>query len=291
MGTRRSVAGVVGLAALCLAASCAPAIRVYVNPEADPAFYRKIAVLPFADMSATSMAGARVTRAFVTELILTDRFEIVQPEDFTSTLQRMGIFKAQDGSYDPEKLKNAAAQLGVTGILRGAVTEYETRRGNGGDVPTIAFDAELIDVAAGKVVWRSSISKRGKGRVAIVGTGIRSLGRLTGRTTRPDRAIAGPPKENPCPRRLDAPGTLRSIAAGRPDAASSLLLRVSSTSDTSARLRSEEGHGSGRGALSRERRRSPATSQSWNIARRQRGSAREVSRRCNVKVDRCGSSL
>jgi TolB-like protein len=167
------------LAASSLVASCAPAIRMYVNPEADPAFYRKIAVLPFADMSTVSLAGARVTRAFVTELILTDRYEIVQPEDFTSTLQRMGIFKAQDGTYDPEKLKNAAAQLGVTGILRGAVTEYQTSRTDGGDIPSLAFDVELIDVAAGKVVWRSSIAKRGKGRVAIVGTGIRSLGRLT----------------------------------------------------------------------------------------------------------------
>ena len=75
------------LAVCCLAASCAPAIRLYVNPEADPSFYRKIAVLPFADLSSTSQAGARVTRAFVTELILTDRFEIIQPEDFTSALE------------------------------------------------------------------------------------------------------------------------------------------------------------------------------------------------------------
>jgi hypothetical protein len=41
----------------------------------------------------------------------------------------------------------------------------------------------------------------------------RSLGRLTGRTTRPDRAIAGPPLSEP-PRR--DPGTPRSIAAGIP---------------------------------------------------------------------------
>jgi len=180
MSTKRlPVACVVWLAAWGLAASCAPAIRLYVNPEADPTFYRKIAVLPFVDMTAASLAGARVTRAFVTELIMTDRFEIIQPEDFTGTLHRMGVFKGQDGTYDPEKLKDVAAQLGVTGILRGAVTEYQTSRTDGGDVPSIAFDAELMDVAAGKVVWRSSISKRGKGRVALVGTGIRSLGRLT----------------------------------------------------------------------------------------------------------------
>ena len=81
------------LAAACLATSCAPSIRMYVNPEADPTFYRKIAVMPFTDMTTTSQAGARVTRAFVTELIMTDRFEIIQPEDFTSALHRSGIFK------------------------------------------------------------------------------------------------------------------------------------------------------------------------------------------------------
>ena len=176
---RMRVAGLAWLVACGLAVSCAPSIRLYVNPEADPTFYRKIAVLPFTDMTSASQAGARVTRAFVTELIMTDRFEIIQPEDFTSTLHRAGIFKGQDGTYDAEKLKRVASQLGVTGILRGAVTEYQTSRTDGGDIPSIAFDAELVDVVAGKVVWRSSISKRGKGRIAIVGTGIRSLGMLT----------------------------------------------------------------------------------------------------------------
>jgi len=167
------------LALSCLAASCAPAIRVYVNPDADLAFYRKIAVLPFTDMTAAPLAGARVTRAFVTELIMIDRFEIVQPEDFTSALHRMGVFKNQDGSYDPEKLRAAAVQMGVTGLLRGAVTEYQLGRTDSGDIPFLAFDAELMDIGTGNIVWRSSISRRGKGRVAILGTGTRSLGRLT----------------------------------------------------------------------------------------------------------------
>ena len=168
-----------GLALSALALSCAPSIRVYVNPEADPAFYRKIAVLPFADMSTASQAGPRVTRAFVTELIMANRFEIVQPEDFGSALRRMGVFRGQDGMYDPEKLKDAATQMGVTGILRGAVTEYQMTRNDGGDIPILAFDAELTDVGTGNVVWRSTISKRGKSRVPIVGGNTRSLGKLT----------------------------------------------------------------------------------------------------------------
>ncbi len=173
-------AGVTAGLALCLlAASCGPAIRVYVNPQADLGFYKKIAVLPFNDVGTSQMAGARVTRAFVTELILTNRYEVVQPEDFISSMRRVGIVRQQDGNFDPDKLKDLATQLGATGILRGAVSEFQMSRSEGGDVPVIAFDAELMDVASGKVVWRSSIAKRGKGRLSIVGGGTRSLGLLT----------------------------------------------------------------------------------------------------------------
>lgn len=169
--------GAAGLLALSIV-SCASGIRVYVNPEADLAFYKKVAVLPFTDMSGSSLAGQRVTRAFVTELIMTNRYQIVQPEEFTSALSRMRIVPV-NGVYDPEPLKDAATQMGVSGILRGTVTEYQMARDGGGDTPVIGFDAELVDVATGNVVWRSSISKRGKGRMPIFGGSSRSLGKLT----------------------------------------------------------------------------------------------------------------
>jgi curli biogenesis system outer membrane secretion channel CsgG len=162
-----------------LSLSCASAIRVYVNPGADLAYYTKIGVMPFNDMSSNPLASPRVTRAFVTELIMTNRFQVIQPEEFVGALGRMGVRREQDGAYDPDKLKDAAVRMGVTGVLRGAVTEYEMTRNSGGDIPILAFDAELVDVNTGDVVWRSSISKRGKGRVPIFGSKSRSLGRLT----------------------------------------------------------------------------------------------------------------
>jgi hypothetical protein len=158
-------------------ASCAPSLRVYVNPDADLAFYKKIAVLPFSDISGSSLAGPRVTRAFVTELIMTNRYQIVQPEEFVGVLNRMRIYPA-NGVYDPAQLKDAATQLGLTGLLRGTVTEYQMSRDGSGEIPVIGFDAELLDVNTGNVVWRSSISKRAKGRISIIGSGSRSLGRL-----------------------------------------------------------------------------------------------------------------
>lgn len=159
--------------------SCASGMRMYVNPEADLAFYKKVAVLPFTDISASSLAGPRITRAFVTELIMTDRYQIVQPEEFVLALSRQRVLAGANGAYDPEALRGAAQGMGIHGILRGTISEYQIARSDGGDVPVIGFDAELVDVATGNVVWRSSLSKRGKGRVPIFGASARSLGRLT----------------------------------------------------------------------------------------------------------------
>jgi hypothetical protein len=159
--------------------SCASSMRMYVNPEADLAFYQKVAVLPFTDISATSLAAPRVTRAFVTELIMTNRYQITQPEEFVLALARQRVLAGANGVYDPEALRGAAQGMGIHGILRGTISEYQVTRGEGGDVPVIGFDAELVDVATGNVVWRSSISRRGKGRVPIFGASARSMGKLT----------------------------------------------------------------------------------------------------------------
>jgi TolB-like protein len=159
--------------------SCASATRVYLNPDADMAFYTKIAVLPFTNLSNEGLAGPRVTRAFITSLILTDRYQIVQSEEFRAALQKGNVMPEPDGTFALEKLKEVALQLGATGVLRGAVSEYTMQRSENGDIPVLAFDAELLDASTGNVVWRSSIAKRGKSRIPVFGSSSRSLGRLT----------------------------------------------------------------------------------------------------------------
>ena len=159
-------------------ASCASNVRVFVNPDADMAFYTKIAVLTFTNVAGDPLAGQRVTRGFLTELIMTNRYQVIQPEEFRAYLAKTAGPPTMEGSWDPTKIKEAATALGATAILRGGVTEYQLERSESGDVPLIAFDAELVDVATGNVVWRSSISRRGKSPVPFAG-GSRSLGRLT----------------------------------------------------------------------------------------------------------------
>ena len=166
------------LAAVLGCASAPP--RLYVNPQADMAFYRKVVVLPFGNLSQQVLAGERVTRAFITELIIADRFKVVEPADFYRVLVKIGGEPGVDGTYDPDKLRQAAAEVEATGVIRGAVTEYQMLRVGQNEFPVVGFDVEMIDAATGNVVWRTSISRRGGGRVPVIGgSGNRTVGRLT----------------------------------------------------------------------------------------------------------------
>ncbi|HYJ34498.1 MAG TPA: hypothetical protein VE326_14945 [Candidatus Binatia bacterium] len=161
-------------------AGCAAHGRFYVNGEADMAFYKKVAVLPFANLTSDRFAGERTTRMFVTELVIADRFQVSDPGELRSVLERTGGLPTYEGTYDPKKLKDAAVEVGANGLIRGAVSEYQMVGSNSGSLrPSIAFDVEMIDVATSKVVWKASITKRGKSRVPILGGGAPTLSRLT----------------------------------------------------------------------------------------------------------------
>jgi TolB-like protein len=172
----RRLLAALAIAGLC---GCAAPARLYVNPQADMAFYKKVAVLQFANLSGQSFAGERVTRAFITELVIADRFQVVEPADFWLELSRIGGEPDVQGQVDPEKLRQAATKLEANGILRGAVTEYATQHVGQDEIPVVGFDAELLDAATGNVVWRISVTKRGRGHLPMLGgAGGRTFGRV-----------------------------------------------------------------------------------------------------------------
>lgn len=161
-------------------AGCAAPMRVFVNRQADMTLYKKVVVVPFANLSGDPYAGARITRAFTTELVIADRFQLVDPSQLMGELDRIGGLPDANGQVDVAKLRDAATKLEATALIRGAVTEYASR-GSGADTyPVVGFDVEMVDTATGNIVWRVSVTESGKGRMPIVGgSGERTYGRVT----------------------------------------------------------------------------------------------------------------
>jgi TolB-like protein len=163
------------------AMSCAAIpVRLFVNRQADMTMYKKIAVVPFTNLSGDPYAGARVTRAFTTELVIADRFQLIDPALFLAELERTGAQADAQGQLDPDKLRATATKLDAAAVIRGAVNEYTMRRVGTDEYPMVSFDAEMVDVATGTIVWRITVTESGRGRLPVIGgPGERSFTRVT----------------------------------------------------------------------------------------------------------------
>ena len=174
---RRALALALAAAAI---AGCAASPRLFVNRQADMTMYKNVVVVPFGNLSGDAFAPGRVTRAFTTELVIADRFKLVDPSLLLGELDHMNAMPDAQGQFDINKLRDAATKLKATAFILGTVTEYATHRAGTDEFPAVSFDCEMVDVQTGIVIWRLSISESGRGRLPIVGgSGERTFARVT----------------------------------------------------------------------------------------------------------------
>jgi len=186
---RRTAAWLVASSLLALLAGCAPAPRLYVNRQADMTLYKKVVVVPFSNLSGEAFAPARIVRALTTELVIADRFRMVDPSTLLGELEKANVTPDATGQIELGKLRDVATRLGATAIIRGTVTEYATHRQGTDEYPVVSFDCEMVDVQTGIVIWRMSLTESGKGRLPLVGgSGERTFSTVTQEACR--RAVA-----------------------------------------------------------------------------------------------------
>lgn len=167
--------------------ACAGGPRIYLNPEADMSFYQKVGVVPFLNLTGDRFAGEKMTNTFVTELLITKKFDVIERGEFDHIVQQ--VRSSTGGSPSVEltaaQLKAIGEQAGVNGIIEGMVKEYEMVRLGPGTYPLITFSAKLVDAPTGRVVWESSYSIKGGPKLPIISWGeTHTLGKLAQKACR-----------------------------------------------------------------------------------------------------------
>jgi TolB-like protein len=175
------------LLALLILLGCAGGPRIYLNPEADMSFYQKVGVVPFTNLTADRFAGEKMTSTFVTELLITEKFDVIERGEFDHVVQQ--VRSSTGGSPSTEltadQLRAIGEQAGVNGIIEGAVREYEMIRLGQGTYPLISFSVKLVDAPTGRVVWESGYTVRGGPKLPIIGLGeTHTLSRLAQKVCR-----------------------------------------------------------------------------------------------------------
>jgi curli biogenesis system outer membrane secretion channel CsgG len=150
------------VAAALFAVAFVPALRAASDKP-------RVAVLEFKNKADNqwwySGGGAAAQDVFVTELVKSGKFRVVEREQLAALMEEKGL--TLSGDVDPKTAIKVGKLLGVNYLLTGAVTEYGMSGTNVntpwvGNLPSVsvgkktftaAMNARLIDTSTGEIVW------------------------------------------------------------------------------------------------------------------------------------------
>ena len=157
--------------------------RTYRSMELGSGEHR-VLVLPLANASRERIASRLVGELLVRRLSASDLFEPVEPSDFRAAMVSAKLAGLKNG--DPAELARLGKALGTSFVLTGTVYRYrDTSSKNPGLTPQLDLELTLTDVAAGRVLWTSSVSRNGTDY-----SGLFQLGLITNMTALADQ-VAG----------------------------------------------------------------------------------------------------
>ncbi|HEX9243042.1 MAG TPA: CsgG/HfaB family protein [Anaeromyxobacter sp.] len=146
-------------AAALLAAGCAGSTPHYTNRRADLSSMRRVAVLPFDNISEERLAGEKVQRIFVAELLEAGAFDVVEPGRVVRVLRDEKI--DSPSAMSPEDVQRVGKALQADGLVLGTVLELAEPRGAQGAPPSVTVQLKLVETATGTTVWSATRQRNG----------------------------------------------------------------------------------------------------------------------------------
>lgn len=136
------------------------AINVYVTPEHGSV--RRVAVLPF--RASTEIIGASVSDMFVTEILRTQRYELIERSQLSGVL---GEAEVQLSGLSTGQAAQLGQLAGADAVIIGTVSEYETMAHRGKTLPVVGLSVRMIDSATGRILWSVDHAARGARGVTL----------------------------------------------------------------------------------------------------------------------------
>ena len=146
------------VAIVLIVTGCAEGVVRYINPEANFSYIKKVAVLPFNNLSDDRFAGEKVRSAITVDLLSRGIFDVVEQGEVNKiaslVLRAAGAEEGMVTELDRETLKLLGERLGVQAVVLGSVDEYTGRREEG----LVAISVRMLDTSSGIILWQARVS-------------------------------------------------------------------------------------------------------------------------------------
>ena len=140
---------------------CGGSVTRYVNPTANFSYIRKVAVLPFNNLSDDKYAGERIRNSLIVDLMSRGAFDVVEQGEVTKVIgvifREAGVEEGKAVPVDKEALKLIGEKLSVQAVILGSVDEYSS---SGGNVVSVAM--RMLDTSSGIILWQAKATETGK---------------------------------------------------------------------------------------------------------------------------------
>ncbi len=134
--------------------------NVFVTPAHENV--QRVAVLPF--KAATELIGASVSDMFVTELLRTHRYELIERSQLANILGEAEI--ALSGLTTGQAAQ-VGKMAGADAVIIGTVSEYENVAQWGYALPVVGISVRMIDSESGRIIWSVDHAERGERRSTL----------------------------------------------------------------------------------------------------------------------------
>lgn len=145
---------------LSFTAGCSSNTVKYINPTADFSYIKKVAIVPFNNLTPDSYASEKLRSILTVEILSRKYFDLVEQGQtrrvVTQILRAQGIPEGSAASYDTETIKLIGEELGVQAIIIGGVNEYPSR-----DSSVASLSLKMIDTSSGVVLWQVITAVKG----------------------------------------------------------------------------------------------------------------------------------
>ena len=171
--------------ALILLAGCGTASHQtkFLHRNADLGAIKKVAVLPFDNLTTEKNAGDKVQKIFFVELLSLEVFDVSEPGQVTKVLRAQpNVSLDALGSAELQKI---GKELGVDALFTGSVVDFNESRAGAVPSPNVTVQLRLIETQSGATVWSTSQTRSGTAvSTKLFGVGGESLTEASRRVVR-----------------------------------------------------------------------------------------------------------